>query len=53
MSIFFFTACILCVLYCVLYGVYSIADKNISQAMSIFTMSALAAGAVVVLAIVA
>lgn len=53
MSIFLFAVCTLCILYCVLYGVYSIAGKNIAQAVSIFVMAALAAGAVIVLAIVA
>ena len=53
MSICFYTACILCILYCVLYGVYSIADGNAYQAASIFVMAALAIGAAGVLAIVA
>lgn len=53
MSVFFFSACILCVLYCVLYGVYNMADGNNLQAVSVFVMAAFAAGAVAVLAIVA
>ena len=53
MSVFFFGACALCVLYCALYGAYSIADRKISQAVSTFVMATLAAGAAVVLAVVA
>lgn len=52
MGMFFFGACILCILYCALYGAYSIADRKISQAVSVFVMAALAAGAVIVLAVV-
>lgn len=52
MSVFFFSACIMCILYCALYGVYSVADKHISQAVSTFVMTALAVGAVVVLMMV-
>ncbi len=53
MNLFFYIACVLCVLYCGLYGAYSIADRHISQGISALVMTALGAGAVALLMIVA
>ena len=53
MSLFFYGACVLCLLYCGMYGAYSIADRHISQGISALVMTALGAGAVVVLMIAA
>ena len=43
----------MCVLYCAMYGVYSITERHIAQGISAFVMTAIAAGAVAVLMIVA
>ena len=53
MRCFFYTACILCVLYCALFGIYSMVDRHIAQGISAFVMTAIAAGAVAVLMIAA
>ena len=52
MSVFFIASCILCIIYCGLYGAYNIMDKHISQAISLFVMTGIALGAAVALMIV-
>jgi len=53
MRLFFYAACILCILYCALFGVCSIADRHIAQGISALAMAAIAVGAVAVLMMVA
>lgn len=52
MSIYFFTACFLCILYCGLYGGYRASERNIPEAISVWVMTALAAGAAAALMVI-
>lgn len=53
MSVLFFSACILCVVYCGLYAAFCAACGQAAQGLSIGVLTALSAAAVAVLWVVA